>query len=36
MVFWRRNGINVLIQFIYQIVDIRKGGIAGMMFQQTA
>jgi hypothetical protein len=33
---WRRKGIKVLKQFYYQIVVIRKGGIAGMMIQQTA
>jgi len=36
MVFWRRIGINVLIQFIYQNVVMKKGDIAGMMILQTA
>jgi len=31
MVFWRRNEINVLIQFFSQIIVIRKGGITGMI-----
>jgi hypothetical protein len=33
---WRRKGIKVLKQFYYQIVVMKKGGIAGMMIQQTA
>jgi hypothetical protein len=35
-VFWRRKGIKVLIKIYCQIIVIRKGGIAGMMFLQTA
>jgi len=35
-VIWRRIGINELIQFFYQNVVMKKGGIAGMMFLQTA
>jgi hypothetical protein len=35
-VIWRRKGIEVLIQIYYQIIVIRKGGIAGIMFLQTA